>query len=110
MVEDEDDYQKVFEYFPEGDEWSLLPDHSHAGFALGQFQGQLTTVGGVSEEGERNGRVHRYKKESRQWTEFLKPLINSKSFSIHHHDPVSYHRLWRNNKGRKQRASDVCYC
>ncbi len=73
------DKWKVFEYFPEGDEWTLLPDHSHRLFALGQFRGQLIAVGGVSEEGERTGRVCHYKKESRQWTEFLKPLTTARS-------------------------------
>ncbi len=79
MAEDEDDVRKVFEYFPEGDEWSLLPDHSHRCFALGQFQGQLITVGGDSKEGGWTGRVYRYKKESRQWTEFLKPLTTARA-------------------------------
>ncbi len=78
MVEDEDDDCKVFEYFPEGDEWSLLPDHSHARFALGQFKSQLITVGG-DWEGEFTGRVYRYTKESRQWTEFLKPLPTARA-------------------------------
>ncbi len=80
LSNDEDDYQKVFEYFPQEDEWSLLSDHSYSGFALGQFQGQLITVGGVSGEGEYTGRVYRYKKESRQWTEFLTPVTTVRFF------------------------------
>ncbi len=79
-VKDEDDHQKVFEYFPEGDEWSPLPDHSHTRFALGQFQGQLITVGGRIEKDEYIGRVCQYKKESRQWTDFLKPLTTARAF------------------------------
>ncbi len=78
--EDQDDARKVFEYFPEGDEWSLLPDHSHFGFALGRYQGHLITIGGATWEDEHIGRVYRYKKESRQWTEFLKPLTTARAF------------------------------
>ncbi len=79
MTEDEDDARKVFEYFPEGDEWSFLPNHSHSRFALGQFQGQLITVGGRIGKGEYIGRVCQYKKGSRQWTEFLKPLTTARA-------------------------------
>ncbi len=74
----DDDLQRVLEYFPQGDEWSFLSDHSYSGFALGQFQGQLITVGG-GRQGD-IGRVYRYKKESRQWTEFLTPLTTLRFF------------------------------
>ncbi len=74
-ADDDDDDCRVFEYHSGGDEWSTLPDCPVVGFAMGQFQGHLITVGGTTtEERTPTGKVYHYKKESRQWKEFLKPL------------------------------------
>ncbi len=73
---------RVFEYYSGGDEWSTLPDCPVVLFAMGQFQGHLITVGGATsatlEEDTITEKVYHYKKGSRQWKEFLKPLRTSR--------------------------------
>ncbi len=64
----------VFQYDPERDGWDALPPCPVRVFALAQFQGHLITVGGVTDQGEATGKVYRYREESREWVEYLKPM------------------------------------
>lgn len=68
----------VFEYIQEGDEWSMLAETSWKYFALGEFQGQLITVGGMNEEEDVTGQVCHYEKESEEWKEYVKPLTTAR--------------------------------
>ena len=70
---------KIFQYDLPRDEWSCLPPHSVCGFAMARFRGHLITVGGgeVGGAGARvdiTGKVYRFKEESQEWMEFLKPM------------------------------------
>ena len=63
----------VFEYTTTRDEWSHLPPHHVRLFAMAQFTGKLITVGGRIDSGP-TGKVYRFKDESQEWVEFLKPM------------------------------------
>ncbi len=65
----------VFQYNPERDGWDALPPCPVREFALAQFQGHLITVGGLTDQGEATGKVYRYREESNEWAEYLKPLM-----------------------------------
>ena len=65
-------HYQVFQYDPSGDEWSRLPPCQVAYFAMAQFKGNLITMGGI--EGAITGNVYHFKKQSREWEEFLKPM------------------------------------
>ena len=64
---------EVFQYDPSRNEWSRLPPHQVAFFAMAQFMGHLITVGGVTPHGV-TGKVYRFIEESQKWEEFLKPM------------------------------------
>ena len=66
----------VCQYDPPRDEWSHLPPHPVRHFAMAQFRGNLITVGGVGEEEgvDITGKMYRFKEESQEWVEFLKPM------------------------------------
>ena len=68
-----DDYQ-VLQYDPSRDEWSRLPPHHVAVFAMAQFKGNLITVGGGIRNGGFTGKVYRFIEQSQRWEEFLKPM------------------------------------
>ena len=70
------DFHLVFQYNTSQDEWSRLPPHSLIRFAMAQFSGYLITVGGEGAVGGVNitGKVYRFKEESQEWEEFLKPM------------------------------------
>ena len=65
----------VFQYNTSKDEWSHLPPHPVKWFAMAQFTGNLITVGGQgAAERDAIGKVYRFKEESQEWEEFLKPM------------------------------------
>ncbi len=64
----------VFQYDPERDGWDALPPCHVKLFALAQFQGHLITVGGNTDQGKATGKVYRYREESHEWEEYLKPM------------------------------------
>jgi len=71
-----------FQYGISSDEWSCLPPHPVKSFAMAQFTGNLITVGGcVQHRRHSTGKVYRFKEESQEWEEFLKPM------------PTARHRL-----------------
>ena len=75
--EGEDDYDIIYQYSTSKDEWNRLPPRLVAFFAMAQFVGNLITVGGLSESAEKDyitGKVYRFKEESQEWEEFLKPM------------------------------------
>ena len=51
----------------------LIPSHHVLYFAMAQFTGHLITVGGGISSGA-TGKVYRFKEESQEWEEFLKPM------------------------------------
>jgi len=61
------------------DEWSRLPPHTVGFFAMAQFTGYLITVGGGIPDGF-TGKVYRFKEESQEWVEFLKPMPTARCF------------------------------
>ncbi len=69
----------VFHYDPERDGWDHLPHCPVKLFTLGQFQGHLITVGGLTAQGDPTGNVYRYREESREWEEYLKPMPTARS-------------------------------
>ena len=81
---------QVFQYDTSRDEWSRLPPWKVIFFAMAQFAGNLITVGGrirtdgltgkvqqhrkeIPDDGV-TGKVYRFKKKSKKWEEFLKPM------------------------------------
>ena len=64
----------VFQYNPVRDEWIILPPCPVRGFSLGQFSGELITVGGRRPGGIVTGQVYRFIEASRQWEEYLQPM------------------------------------
>jgi len=73
ITEKQDDEFHVFQYTSTRDEWSRLPPHTVCYFAMAQFTGKLITVGGMIHSGA-TGKVYRFKEESQEWVEFLKPM------------------------------------
>ena len=75
VTDSDDDALLVFQYIPERNEWATLPPHTVCSFGMGQFQGDLITVGGLDlVEGSVTGKVYRFNKQSHKWEEFLKPM------------------------------------
>jgi len=72
-----DDKYHVFQYTTTRDEWSRLPPHTVCYFAMAQFTGNLITVGGVTHVCP-TGKVYRFKEESQEWEEFLKPMTTAR--------------------------------
>ena len=68
--ETKEDSTAVLMYDLAKDEWGRLPNHCVVLFALGEFQGNLISVGGSP----RNNKVYRYNEESQKWEEFLTPM------------------------------------
>jgi len=64
----------VFQYTTTRDEWSRLPPHTVAFFAMAQFTGKLITVGGRIPSSGATVKVYHFKEESQEWVEFLKPM------------------------------------
>ena len=75
-----DDRFLVFQYTPERNEWAALPPHTVRWFGMGQFQGDLITVGGEDKEYSFTGKVYRFNKQSHKWEEFLKPMPTARVF------------------------------
>ena len=75
-TEENHEYYAVFQYDLPRDEWSRLPPHHVCYFAMAQFRGHLITVGGEGAGGGVNitSKVYRFKEESQEWVEFLKPM------------------------------------
>ena len=78
-ITDSNDDVLVFQYIPERNEWATLPPHTMCYFGLGQFQGDLITVGGLDKEGSESGKVYRFNKQSHKWEEFLKPMPTARA-------------------------------
>ena len=75
-----EDRKQVFQYDPSQDEWSHLPPHHVAYFAMAQFKGHLITVGGgILRSGGVTGKVYRFK-EFQKWEEFLKPMPTARCY------------------------------
>jgi len=64
----------VFQYTTTRDEWSHLPPLPVNHFAMAQFIGNLITVGGMTPDSGATGKMYRFKEESQEWEEFLKPM------------------------------------
>ena len=77
----EDSYH-VFQYNTSKDEWSRLPKHPVLQFAMAQFMGSLITVGGEGAVGgvDITSKVYRFKEESQEWEEFLKPMPTARFY------------------------------
>ena len=73
-TDSEDDCYLVFQYNPASDEWTTLPPCPVIAFGLGQLSGELLTVGGAAPNDTITKKVYRYKPESQQWEEFLRPM------------------------------------
>ena len=58
------------------DEWGRLPNHCVGLFALGQFQGNLISVGGGAPT---TNKVYRYNEETQEWEEFLTPMPTARA-------------------------------
>ena len=74
ITENDEDYHRVFQYDPSGDEWSRLPLLKAIFFAMAQFEGSLITVGGWIPYNSVTGKVYCLEEESKKWEEFLKPM------------------------------------
>ena len=74
-IETREDITAVLMYDLAKDEWGRLPNHCVRIFALGQFQGNLITVGGSPQ----TNKVYRYNEESQEWEEFLTPMPTARS-------------------------------
>ena len=79
LTERPDDNLHVFQYNTPRDEWSRLPPHTVCYFAMAQFTGNLITVGGVT-HGCPTCKVYRFKEESQEWEEFIKPMPTARTY------------------------------
>jgi len=73
-TENHEDLKQVFQYDPSRNEWSRIPPHQVATFAMAQFMGHIITVGGGTLLGGYTGKVYRFIEQSQKWEEFLKPM------------------------------------
>ena len=80
VTDRDDDHYLVFQYNPARDEWTTLPPCPVSGFGLGQFSGELLTVGGGAPDDPVSNKVHHYKPESQEWEEFLQPMPTARIF------------------------------
>ena len=80
LTEELEDSDHVFQYNTSQDEWSCLPPHPVSTFAMAQFTGSLITVGGAILGSDSTGKVYRFKEESQEWEEFLKPMPTARGF------------------------------
>ena len=80
VTEKQGDKFHVFQYTTTRDEWSRLPPHNVCYFAMAQFTGRLITVGGMTQVGGSTGKVYRFKEESKEWVESLKPMTTARYF------------------------------
>ena len=74
LTDPKEEVEVVLMYDLIKDEWSHLPNHCVGRFALCQFQGKLTTVGGGRLGRQVTNKVYRYNEESQKWEEFLTPM------------------------------------
>ena len=80
LTDSTDDDFLVCQYTPERNEWATLPPHTVRYFGLGQFQGDLITVGGLHKEDSLTGKVYRFNKQSHKWEESSKPMPTARAF------------------------------
>ena len=81
------DAVQVSQYDLSMGEWSRLPPHPVVYYAMAQFAGHLITVGGTTLDDRATARVggsrttskvYRFKEESQNWEEFLKPMLTAR--------------------------------
>jgi len=71
------DKYRIFQYTTTREEWSHFP-HTVCYFAMAQFTGNLITVGGGIPDSA-TSKVYRFKEESQEWEEFIKPMPTARS-------------------------------
>ena len=75
-----EDCYSIYKYGTSEDEWNRLPPHHVCFFAMAQFTGNLITVGGNVTDIGPIGKVYRFKEESQEWEEFLKPMPTARAY------------------------------
>jgi len=80
LTEENENVFHVFQYITTKNEWSRLPPHHVCLFAMAQLTGKLITVGGGTPDGHTTGKVYRFKEESQEWKEFLKPMPTARTY------------------------------
>ena len=70
----------IFQYITTRNEWSRLPPHTVCYFAMIQFTGNLITVGGRIPGSGPTGKVYRFREESQEWEEFIKPMPTARAY------------------------------
>ena len=83
ITDKEVDAAQVSQYDLSRNEWSHLPHHPVVFYAMAQFAGHLITVGGTTLDARVGGirttsKVYRFKEESQNWEEFLKPMLTAR--------------------------------
>ena len=66
--------RKIFQYTWRREVWSTLPECPVMLFALTQFMGRLTTVGGGLDPVGPTARVYQFVSEFQQWQESFPPM------------------------------------
>lgn len=74
----EEDFYAVCRYDISNDEWFRLTDHSVAYFGLGEFHGQLISVGGSSCD-TATSNIFQYSMSDKKWVDFLSPMPTARA-------------------------------
>ena len=69
-----DDAYLIRQYSPTDDRWSTLPPAPVRWFGMGDLNGQLVIVGGVTRQGVVTGKVHMLDSSSQKWEESIPPM------------------------------------
>ena len=74
----DDDYYLIQQYSPADDRWSTLPPAPVRLFGLGELNGQLVIVGGVTRQGAVIGKVQTFDSSSQKWVESILPMSTAR--------------------------------
>ena len=70
---DDDDYL-IQQYSPTGDKWSALPPAPVCWFGMGELNGQLVIVGGMTTQAVVSGKVFSFENSTQNWKESILPM------------------------------------
>ena len=74
-----DDHYLIQQYSPTDDMWYALPPVPVRYFGIGEVNGQLVIVGGVTRQRDVTGKVHTLKSSTQKWAESIAPMPTARS-------------------------------
>ena len=82
-----DDGYLIQQYSPTDDTWYTLPPAPVRWFGMGDLNGQLVIVGGVTRQGVVTGKVHTLNSSKQKWVESIAPMPTARDFSAVYSQP-----------------------